>query len=448
MDARDRAGADDETLGARLRTLRKQAKLTQKSVAEKAQRVAERHVRNGQRRAGTITDKKISSWEGDDHVPSQQDLALVVRVLIEACRRSGQHVSDDARQLLDERAWPRWRQQAVDMRGKSDASPGTAPSNPDPGEPGTPVRAEPSARQALQPQQERRERRRPRRIVVVAGAALVAAVAAGTWWLMDGRGHEPAAQPKSNSSEKSAFAQEDHPLGSDLEMTVDDLRDGTGQTWGAVFPEGSPKAASYLQRADSRSPDDDLRIFEDAIADGAYALDGITMSVQVSTASKRTVVINNIRPVPARKTLASGALFFIGTQGDPPRGLSFNLDEVKPVAKTWEPTTGRKGPDFFMVQRIAVPSKGDGETLILNFRAAAAAYEFSIAFDYVVAGKRHTQYLMENNERVTFRATGHRCGMRDVSTPYTSLRSVDLSTLPRRYKPVSASDFCTGREQP
>ncbi|MEU6383339.1 hypothetical protein ABZ847_07215 [Streptomyces bauhiniae] len=222
------------------------------------------------------------------------------------------------------------------------------------------------------------------------------------------------------------------------------MRDGSGLGWGAVFPEGSSKSATYLRRADSADSVADARVFEDALADGAFALGGITMAVEVNAAERHVVVITDVRPISVRKPVASGALFYLGTQGNTPRGVSFRLDDVKPVAKAWDPVSGKLGADFFRVQRIALPPAGNGETLIMNFRASAAAYEFNVAFDYTVDGHQYTQYLTtENGKPRVFRATAPRCGMPGIKRPYTELRAVDMSSNPPRYKPVSSSTFCS-----
>ncbi|MER5466626.1 hypothetical protein ABT010_39585 [Streptomyces sp. NPDC002668] len=229
-----------------------------------------------------------------------------------------------------------------------------------------------------------------------------------------------------------------------LQLVVDDIRDGTGGTWGAVFPEGSAKAAGYLKRADSASAEDDVQLFSDAMNDGAYGLGGITVSV-IATTTSRLAIIKNIRPVLVRKDVASGALFYTGTQGDIPRFIGFQLDALNPVAKVWNPKTRKLGDDFFHVQRLAILSTGDGETLVLNFQAEEAAYEFTVAIDYVVEGRRYTQYLLQDGKKKVFRATGPRCNKPGITRPYETLRWTDFELSPRAYKPVTAAAFCAGQ---
>ncbi|MEU3461987.1 helix-turn-helix transcriptional regulator [Streptomyces sp. NPDC006733] len=414
-----------EAYARRIRDLRDLSGLSQERLAERMLQIRPRDEK------WKVEAQRISGWENGENVPLEQPAQALARVLVEhaqsALLRGATCSLDDLdrRAMLDLRSWDTWWQQARNEPKTKRAAPaGEAPAHDGAEKPAVPSRAfAPSRRQI---------------IVGAAAAALcviLALIAVETPWRTGGSAED--GRPTTGAAPPGAPG--DNPIGNALILTVTNERDGKG-SFGFVYPSGAAQTAGILRRTDRKNTGGDL--FADAMADGAYGLDGLRVTAQLTTTSADYVTVYDVRPVTHREPAASGLVVYEGTQGNDVRTIGFSLDAHRPVAKMFDVQTGSLGGDFFSAQRIAVSRTSDGETLLMQFDARQAAYTFTIAVDYVVGGRKYTQYLDHGKSHRVFRASAALCHEPFDHQSYQQVRFMDLSQHQAVYRTTTSAALC------
>ena len=197
-----------------------------------------------------------------------------------------------------------------------------------------------------------------------------------------------------------------------LAATLLSLHDGIGGQ-GFVFPsERRAAAATFLDREGRHGVS--TQLVSDALRAGAYLYGGALIEISLEGLDKREISIYNIRPQTTRHDVATDTAIIIEPGGTGPNiGIDYNLDQPHPVAMQQD---NLKMPprSFFEMQSISL-AQYHKEALELYFTASRAAYDFTIAIDYEVGGKKYTSIV--DNNGTPFRATATLCPRGTVSRP-------------------------------
>lgn len=153
-----------------------------------------------------------------------------------------------------------------------------------------------------------------------------------------------------------------------------------------------------------------------AIQQGAYLYGGVKVKLTIEGLDSQTATIYNIRPITTRKPIPTDAVMYIESGGSGGvSSIDFDLDQRFPVAVEHHDGDGVNKPPrpFFDGETIDL-GKGQKHSFALTFNAAQAAYEFRIAIDYEVGGKKYTTIV--DNGGAPFRGTAVLCPRQSPGT--------------------------------
>jgi hypothetical protein len=176
----------------------------------------------------------------------------------------------------------------------------------------------------------------------------------------------------------------------------------------------------------------------DAMQQGAYAVGGILLIVDLESHVNDKITVYNIKPVVVtRKPALDGPLIAISAEGESGDEMQFDLDSPSPTAMRVDQDVEEKLDGPFFRSHTIILGHGQKDTLIMTFLASSASYQFRLAVSFEVGGKRYTQTLDQNGQ--PFRVTPDLCTYRYKMWPYDAKDAARALKVLTKLKPMSVT---------
>ena len=293
---------------------------------------------------------------------------------------------------------------------------------------------------------------------VVLALAVVGLVVLGVVvWAVPGRGVSTAIPqtPSAGLAQSSSDSAEPTPSGGAPGMGPGTYDGALGVTlttaystpsYNFIFPRSqAAKADRYLSGA--LGDIEDMNV--EALSEGAYAVGGLTLIVDLESHIADKITVFNVKPIIKRGPIIDGPLIVLSNEGEDTDQTYFDLDAPAPTAvKVNEDTRAPDGPFFH--SRTIILGKGEKDTIMMAFFALTASYTFRISISFEAGGKRYTQVLDHAGQ--PFRLTPDLCTwLNPYSSPFIDAHAAAMRKAVIPHKPsyvMQRNDFTNLKSVP
>ncbi|MFI7598302.1 hypothetical protein [Actinoplanes sp. NPDC049681] len=220
-------------------------------------------------------------------------------------------------------------------------------------------------------------------------AVLVSAASAVALQLVDANKAKDAVRDRDAGQFIDSFA-----AGDALQVTLYNIHDA-GDSWTSAFSvENRAAARPFIENTTLGYPFNSITPFDyySSVLDaGGFALGGAVLSLEVEGKRNQEVTIFGVHVDRHAVKYPLGAAILVYNQGGDTKQMHIDLDKPVPTPVTMD-VNGPTKELFFRAHRIGLTS-GKKETLDIELVTARSAYEFTLALDYEVGGKKYTQVI-------------------------------------------------------